>query len=165
MTPLDSPLPSIEVVAKPEGFDDLGGLLALLREAFAYMEGRIDPPSSLHRLDAAGLADKSAAEELILAIRNGELVGCLFAVPRGDLLYLGKVAVKPGLQGQGITRRMMNLAEAGAQSRGLKAFELQTRVELTENHRAFAALGFERVAETSHAGFDRVTSLTYRKAL
>lgn len=155
----------IEVVAAPAGFADWAGLLDLLRECFAYMEGRIDPPSSLHGFDEAKLAAKAAEEDLILAFGDGELAGCLFAVPKGAALYLGKIAVRPALQGRGIARRMMDLAEAGARTRGLTAFELQTRIELTENHAAFAALGFEKVAETAHPGFDRVTSVTFRRLL
>jgi hypothetical protein len=41
--------------------------------------------------------------------------------------------------------------------------ELQTRVELLENHATFAALGFHKVAETAHPGYARPTSLTLRK--
>jgi ribosomal protein S18 acetylase RimI-like enzyme len=155
----------IDVVVKPEGFDDWAGLLALLQAAFATMDGRIDPPSSLHRLDATSLAAKAAQEELVLAFVDGRLAGCLFATPRGDSLYLGKIAVRPGLQGNGLARRMLALAEASAQSRGFKALELQTRVELTENHRTFAALGFAKVGETCHSGFTRPTSLTFRKTI
>src|SRR3546814_1124145 len=104
--------PRIEVLAKPADFDDWTGLLALLRESFAYMEGRIDPLSSLHRLDASKLAVKAMEEELVLAYVDGALAGCLFAAPRGDALYLGKIAVRPGLQGRGLARRMLALAEA-----------------------------------------------------
>jgi len=141
------------------------GLLALLRDAFAYMEGRSDPPASLHLLDAAKLAAKAAEEELVLAFVDGTLAGCLFATPRGNLLYLGKIAVRPGLQGCGLARRMLALAEASARARALVALELQTRVELTENHRAFTALGFVKVGETRHPGCTRTTSLTFRKKL
>jgi GNAT superfamily N-acetyltransferase len=155
----------IDVVVKPEDFDDWVGLLALLREAFASMDGRIDPPSSLHHFDAAKLAAKAAEEELVLAFQDGTLAGCLFAFPRGNDLYLGKIAVRCGLQGKGLARRMLDLVEASARARGLKSLELQTRIELTENHRAFAALGFAKVGETSHPGFARPTSVTFRKSL
>jgi N-acetylglutamate synthase-like GNAT family acetyltransferase len=155
----------IDVVVKPEGFDDWAGLLALLRESFATMEGRIDPPSSLHAFDEEKLKVKAAAEDLLLAFMDGVLAGCLFAVPRGDVLYLSKIAVRPGLQGRGLAQRMMALAQAGARARGFAAFELQTRVELVENHRAFAELGFVKVGETRHPGFTRATSFTFRKAL
>lgn len=46
----------VDVFAKPADFADWDGLLALLRDAFATMDGRIEPPSSLHRFDAAALA-------------------------------------------------------------------------------------------------------------
>src|SRR3546814_2205076 len=77
--------PRIEVLAKPADFDDWTGLLALLRESFAYMEGRIDPLSSLHRLDASKLAVKAMEEErseehtseLQSLMRNSYAVFCL----------------------------------------------------------------------------------------
>jgi GNAT superfamily N-acetyltransferase len=155
----------VQVFAKPADFADWDGLLALLRDAFAYMDGRIDPPSSLHGFDAARLAAKAAEEELVLAFVEGALAGCLFAAPRGEALYLGKIAVRPDLRGRGIARRMFALVEAGARSRGFKALELQARIELTENHQTFAALGFEKVGEGSHPGYTRPTDNNFRKRL
>jgi hypothetical protein len=38
-------------------------------------------------------------------------------------------------------------------------------VELFENHATFRALGFRQVAETRHDGYDRTTSLTFRRTL
>jgi phosphinothricin acetyltransferase len=43
--------------------------------------------------------------------------------------------------------------------------ELQTRVELIENHNTFSALGFEKVAETAHPGYSRPTSITMQRAV
>jgi GNAT superfamily N-acetyltransferase len=152
-------------VRSSEGFADWQELLALLHRAFAYMAARIDPPSSLHRLDAAGLAGKALAERCFLAFRDGRLAGCVFCAPRPDCLYLGKLAVEPALQGQGIGRALIARAEAEARARGLAALELQTRIELAENHAAFARMGFVRTAESAHAGYDRPTSVTMRKVL
>jgi hypothetical protein len=42
--------------------------------------------------------------------------------------------------------------------------ELQTRIELVENHAIFAALGFVETARTAHKGYDRPTTLTFRKS-
>lgn len=148
-----------------DGFSDWEALLALLHRAFAFMDGRIDPPSSLHRLDAAGLAAKAAAEACLLAFRDGRLAGCIFCEPRAGCLYIGKLAVEPAMQGHGIGRALLAAAEAHARARGLPALELQTRVELVENHVAFAAMGFVRTGESAHAGYDRPTSITMRKAL
>ncbi|MDF2233485.1 GNAT family N-acetyltransferase [Albimonas sp. CAU 1670] len=153
-------------------FDDWDGLLDLIRQAFAYMEGRIDPPSSLGRMDAAALKAKAGEETLLLAHAPADgpdgaprLVGCLFAAERPGALYVGKLAVRPDLQGAGVGAALMGAAEALARARGLPALELQTRVELTGNHAAFARMGFVKVGETRHPGYDRATSLTFRKTL
>ncbi len=152
------------VAIRPAGADeDWGAVLALLHRAFAFMEGRIDPPSSLHRLDAAGVAGKAAAERCFLALSQGRLAGCVFCEPRADCLYIGKLAVDPAWQGQGVGRSLMAAAEAEARARGLPALELQTRVELVENHAAFARMGFAKTGETAHAGYGRPTSVTMRR--
>ena len=157
---------SVAVEIRPaDGFAHWDGLLAMLHRAFAYMENRIDPPSSLHRLDAAALAEKAREERCLVAFADGRLAGCVFCDARPDCLYIGKLAVEPALQGVGIGRALMARAEAEARALGMPALELQTRIELVENHAAFAALGFVRTGETAHAGYDRPTSVTMRKLL
>jgi len=137
-------------------------VLALLRRAFAGMARRIDPPSSLDRLDAAGLAQKAGAEICLLADATDAEgpVGCVFAAPSADVLYIGKLAVAPERKGRGIGRALIAACAAEARARGLPALELQTRIELRENHLAFARMGFVKVGETAHPGFDRPTSIT-----
>jgi GNAT superfamily N-acetyltransferase len=157
--------PSPLEIRPADGFADWEELLALLNRAFAVMEGRIDPPSSLHRLDAAGLAAKAGVERCFLAWCGARLAGCVFCAERADGLYVGKLAVDPALQGRGIGRALMARAEAEALALGLPALELQTRVELVENHRTFERLGFVRTGETAHPGHDRPTSVTMRKVL
>jgi hypothetical protein len=79
----------------PANFDDWLGLLALLQAAFAYMDGRIDPPSSLQAMCAEDLRAKAQRERLIVAHHGGQLVGCAFADIRAHCVYVGKVAVPP----------------------------------------------------------------------
>lgn len=146
-------------------FDDWEIVRRLILEAFAYMESRTDPPSSALRLTPETMAADAATGALLLAERAGELVGCLFLQPRPHALYLGKLAVRPDLQGQGIGRRLVDTARAEAMARGLPALELQTRVELVENHAAFRRMGFVETGRTAHPGYDRPTSITMRMAL
>ena len=79
--------------------------------------------------------------------------------------YLSKLAVEADFQRRGILKRMINVMAALARERGLTALTLGTRVELHENHMAFKALGFEQFGTASHPGYDRVTSLSFRKFL
>jgi N-acetylglutamate synthase-like GNAT family acetyltransferase len=154
--------PDIAIRRAPVDFADWEGVRALIVDAFAYMEGRIDPPSSAGRLTPQSMAANAATGALLLAERHGALVGCVFARPKGDALYIGKLAVRPNLHGGGIGRALVAAARAEALTRGLQALELQTRIELIENHAAFARMGFVKTRETAHPGYDRPTSITMR---
>lgn len=153
----------VVVTVAPRDFADWPGLLRLLQTSFAYMDGRIDPPSSLHRLDEPALQAKARDEHLIVARDAGRLVGCAFADVRADVIYVGKLAVAADVRGRGIARALIDAADDLARRFGKPRLELQTRVELVENQRTFEALGFRKVAETAHAGFDRPTSITMQR--
>ena len=155
----------VEVIQGSQGFAQWIKLLELLHAAFAYQNDRIDPPSSLHKLDAESLAQKAGEENLFLAVEDGELLGCAFARVNPSCVYVGKVAVWPARQGQGIGRLLMHAVEGFARGTGKPAMELDTRVELVENHKTFAAFGFVKTADRSHAGYTRTTFITMQKPL
>ena len=144
---------------------DFPQILHLIRESFAYMDARIDPPSSMHRMSVASIAGQAETGEIWLIDGPAEPHACVFLTPQGEVLYLGKLAVAAAARGQGLARRLVALAEARARALGHAALELQTRVELVENHAIFAGMGFHRVAETAHPGYARATSFTWRKAV
>ena len=148
-----------------ESFERWSELLDLIRASFAYMEGRIDPPSSAIRLTVESLAEKARVEIAYAVENEGRLAGCIFLRPETDCLYVGKLAVLPSAQGKGIGRRLLDIAEKTACDLGLPALRLETRIELVGNHSTFAAWGFAKTAEKSHPGFARVTFIEMRKAL
>ena len=137
---------------------DFGQVLRLIQSEFAYMEGRIDPPSSMRDLTEQTLA---AAPE-VWALGDPP-VACMVLTPKDNFLYLGKLAVAAGHRGQGLARRMVALAEERAATLGLDGVELQTRIELVENQQAFRAMGFAETARTAHKGYANPTSITFRK--
>jgi ribosomal protein S18 acetylase RimI-like enzyme len=146
-------------------FDQFEQVLMLLRDAFAYMDDRIDPPSSLHRIDLPALIEKSRTESLIVALSSAEPVGCVFASEQQTGIYLGKLAVGAGYRGRGVARRLIARVESLAVACGKPCVELETRVELVENQRFFKHLGYQKSEENSHAGYNRVTSFRYKKQL
>jgi GNAT superfamily N-acetyltransferase len=143
-------------------FADWEAVRTLIHDAFAYMEGRIDPPSSALRLTPQSMAADAANGALLLAELGSTLVGCVFVRPKQDTLYIGKLAVRPGLHGSGVGKALVAAARAEARALGLGALELQTRIELTENHVVFARMGFMKTGETAHQGYQRSTSITMR---
>ncbi len=147
----------------PTNFSDWPQLLGLVRDSFAYMDSRIDPPSSLKRMGIEEFKAKATEETLIVAEDDSIIVGCAFAALRGDCVYVGKVAVSHSARGKGVARAMFAAAERLARMHGRTFLELQTRIELIENHATFTALGFQKVSESSHPGYSWPTSITMRK--
>ena len=139
----------------------LGDILQLIQTSFAYMEDRIAPPSSMHRLSVPTIAKQCQFGEVWCI--GAPLTACVFLTPKPDCLYLGKLAVASEVRGQGLARILVDHAVDRARALGLAAVELQTRVELVENHAAFTRMGFARTGESAHPGYDRPTSLTMRR--
>ncbi|MEM8813354.1 MAG: GNAT family N-acetyltransferase [Pseudomonadota bacterium] len=88
---------------------------------------------------------------------------CIFLKEQVDSLYVGKMAVSDAMRGRGCARQLIRLAADRARSKRLPVLELETRIELHENHETFRRLGFVKVGEGAHAGFDRPTYIVMRK--
>lgn len=149
----------------PDRFTDWTALHALIMKAFAYMDGRIDPPSSAHRLTPENLREKASVEIGIVAIEDGQLLGCVFCKAEPETLYIGKFAISPKAQGKGLGRLLLTATENLARELGLGTLRLETRIELTNNHAVFGKWGFVKTAENAHAGYDRPTSIEMKKTL
>ncbi len=137
----------------------LGEALDVMCAAFAGMEGRIDPPSSLHELTLEKLSETAQVAEVWVA--GSPVAGTVILTPKGKVLYVGKLAVAEPRTGLG--RALMALAEERAVALGFEWLELESRVELVEVHAVFKALGFREIARTTHEGFLRPTGVLFRK--
>lgn len=87
----------------------------------------------------------------------------MFLTPKYGRLYIGKLAVAPEARGQCLAKALISVAEDRARVLNLPLLELQTRIELTENHVTFRRLGFAVTAEARHPGYDRTTDVTMQK--
>lgn len=143
--------------------EDMGPVLALVQRTFAFMDSKINPPSSMHRLTPEAVAAQAREGEVWVLEDLGTPLACVFLTPMEDRLYLGKLAVDEACRGQGLARQLVEHAVTRARALGFDLLELQVRVELTANQRAFTAMGFEKTGETAHEGFDRPTSLTFAR--
>ncbi len=141
----------------------LRDVLALIQGAFRDHDGRIDPPSSMHRLTLADLSEATRRGE-IWALGHPPRASVILT-PVADALNLSKLAVAADARGQGLARVLVDHAATRARALGFAALELQTRVELIENHTAFQRLGFVRIGEVCHPGFSRPTSIRMRRSV
>lgn len=163
MRSCDPRVPRLTLIQHTNDSSDLDTILTLVKQSFSFMEGRIDPPSSVNRLDIEGISDHCNSGEVWTF--GVPIVACLFLKPKDDALYLGRLAVTENERGKGIGRKLIEHAEIRAGVHDKHFLELFTRIELTENHRLFAQYGFEKTDEVAHAGFARPTYIIMRKAL
>ena len=141
----------------------LAQVLRLIQTSFAYMTGRIDPPSSMHQLTVSALA-QMARDSSVLALGD-PVAACLVAKPLPHALYLGKIAIASDLRGRGVLRALLGRSEELARSLSLSRLELQVRIELVENQKVFGKCGFVETARNAHPGYDRATEITMQKLL
>lgn len=138
-------------------------VLTLVQQAFAFMETRINPSSSMHRLTVEAIKEHCTSGEVwTLGERPA---ACVFLRAKETCLYMGKLAVRQDRRGQGLARQLVELAERRAKAKGFSVLELETRIELVENHATFGRFGFVKTGEGTHHGFDRPTYIVMQKAL
>ena len=149
------------VRALEPGDEALVTTLELIKSSFAFMAGLIDPPSSVERLTLKKL--KTMAEVGRVLVIGKPVIACVVATPLTHALYLGKIAVDPSMRGQGLVRTLIEKCETLAEDLGKNCLELQVRIELVQNEKMFAKLGFIKVSDDCHLGYDRVTEITMQK--
>jgi GNAT superfamily N-acetyltransferase len=136
--------------------DRLDELLALMHGAFGALA--IDPPSSALKETLADIAARAASQTVLIAQAQGRLAGSVFLLPKGDALYVSRLAVAAAWRGQGIGRALMDAARAEARRTGACRLTLRTRIALADNVAFFRRLGFVIVSEETHPGYCAPTS-------
>lgn len=122
--------PSAAVTADEEGVrieplrpDDAGEVLTVQRAAFvseAQLYGSAETPPLTQTLDQveAELVDADGW----VARRHGRLVGVIRTREQDDTLLIGRIAIAPDQQGQGLGRRLLEAAESHSTARVAELF-------------------------------------------
>ena len=111
-------------------------------------------------VDAAFAAiDADPRNELLVAVRDGEIVGTcqLTFIPglsRGgaERMLIEAVRIRSDLRGRRLGRELIEWTVARARARGCRIVQLTTDKRRTDAHRFYASLGFE----ASHEGMKLV---------
>ncbi|WP_223626107.1 GNAT family N-acetyltransferase [Microbacterium sp. EST19A] len=120
---------------------DAGEVLTVQRAAFvseAAIYGSVDMPPLTQTL--AELEAELRSESGFVARLDGRLVGAIRFVERDGLLLIGRIAIAPDMQGEGIGRMLLDAAE---QSSGADVAELFTGSLSEANLRLYEACGYE----------------------
>jgi ribosomal protein S18 acetylase RimI-like enzyme len=97
-----------------------------------------------------------AAGQVWVVDDSGALAAILVLEEQPDCFLLDNIAVRPGQQGRGHGRVLLDFAEAEAIRRGWDAITLYTNALMTANIAIYAARGYVEQERRREKGFDRV---------
>lgn len=130
-----------EIVIAPISDADAGEVLTVQRAAFvseAAIYGSVDMPPLTQTLSE--LEAELRSESGFTARIGGRLVGAIRYVEDGDLLLIGRIAIAPDMQGEGIGRRLLDAAERASDA---EFAELFTGSLSEANIRLYTSCGYE----------------------
>lgn len=102
------------------------------------------------RTDAGKIQEmiEDSSSHIELALKNGELVGCVYLKNEKSVLYIGMLTVNPTLQNHGLGKILLNRIEKIALSWGLKTIRMNVislRQELIDY---YERRGYKRTGRT-----------------
>ncbi|MBV9286753.1 MAG: GNAT family N-acetyltransferase [Hyphomicrobiales bacterium] len=133
--------------------------------AFAAQSRATRPPSSALGETAGSIAGKLEAGGGFGAFADGAPVAVALFRIEGETMQIARVATLPSWRGKGLARELIARCEAAARAAGLRRMSLRVRLELPENERFFASLGFGRRRVEAHQGYDRPTTAVMEREL
>ena len=143
--------------ATPEDADPIRDLVHAAYEGYTPLLGRTPIPMLADYHEAVRVHD-------VWVVDDGDagIVGVIELIPHPDHLYIENVAVSPVRQGEGLGRRLLQLAEQEARNRGVPALGLLTNERYTWNIALYERCGYVETHRTPHLGSDLVH---FRKTL
>jgi N-acetylglutamate synthase-like GNAT family acetyltransferase len=145
--------------------EDISRILYVIKTAFAEQRGKVEPPSSAERKTVEIIeAELQTANALVIESKN-EVIACVFYQPKGDSIYVDRLAVLPEFRKQGIGEMLMFKVEKLAIELGFKKLSLSVRIELKDQQEYYSKMGYKISAYKSHKGFQEPTYVVMKKLL
>ncbi|RYY82707.1 MAG: N-acetyltransferase [Chitinophagaceae bacterium] len=133
---------------------DIPALIALLNSAYrgdAARQGwthEADLIAGEQRTDADELSEKLAkGTMLVYKQRGGDIDACVYLEPKADELYLGMLSVRPSLQGSGLGKILLKVAEEHARNSACLAIVMTVISVRTELLEWYQRLGYQETGD------------------
>jgi GNAT superfamily N-acetyltransferase len=132
---------------------DADALAACMDAAYADYAARIPdlPPV------AADCAGEIAKHQVWVAEIDGNIIGGLVLIPEEAFMRLANVAVHPDHKGTGLGRALITHAETESLTQGYQELRLTTHVDMPENVRLYAHLGWAQLGRSGRKIFMKKT--------
>jgi len=146
--------------------NDAQAISDLLLEAFGEFESEYMPGAFEYTTPGVEIIRGRFDEGPIWVAMDGDLmVGTVSGLPEPDRFYIRSMAVKPGVQGRGIGKKLLDLLEAHAREKGFEKLYLYTTFVLPAAHRLYEKNGFYILRETPPDEWFDMPGLEMEKAL
>jgi GNAT superfamily N-acetyltransferase len=132
-----------DVSIRPISPDDAGEVMTLQRAAFvqeAQIYGSIEMPAFSQTLDA--VTAELAGNDGCVAHIGPRMVGAVRARHDGDLLLIGRIAIAPDVQGEGVGSQLLAAVEERGRELGCTEAELFTGSLSEANLRLYEREGY-----------------------
>jgi len=147
---------------RPIAPDERPAVLSLVRRAYAEFEPYLEPDRWIRmNTNLAGVVAPAAEGLLLVAVRNGELVGTVTYLPPGPRSYgyvptewavIRVLAVDRAARGHGIGRRLVADCLHRATADGVPAVGLHTAAMMHAARALYQSAGFTPRREFEHLG-------------
>lgn len=142
--------------AKPE---DAPCLAELVNAAYGHYVERL---GFTPRPMTEDYAEVVREKRVLVAERDGQIIGLLVLVTDDGSFFVDNVAVDPALRGTGVGRSLLERAEAEALAAGHQSIHLYTAAGMTENLALYERIGY---AEYDRRSVGRAVLVFLRKPL
>ncbi|GAB2472779.1 hypothetical protein GCM10027030_04120 [Luteococcus sediminum] len=126
---------------------DAPAMLQVIHEAFGARPA-VDPPAAALSDTVADIEQRLRQAPGILALRDGQVIGCLLTSIDGPVGRLHRVSVRPSARTRGVAAQMVRGAGDVFGELGVRCVELLCRKEFPETRRWWVEHGFSQVGLT-----------------
>lgn len=128
--------------------------------AYAEYRGVLVPESGVFSESLEEIRDELARDGGVIVEQDGEPVACArFAVAADrSHLYIGRLAVLPGIRRRGVARAMLLWLEDRARTLALPEVQLGVRLALQSNIRLYESAGYVVVGYEDRPEFGRISA-------
>ena len=145
---------------------DSQGISDLLLEAFGEFKSEYTPGAFDYTTPGVEIVCGRFEEGPIwVAIDGDVMAGTVSGLPEPDRFYIRSMAVKPGMQGRGIGKKLLDLLEGHARELGFEKLYLYTTFVLPAAHRLYEKNGFYILRETPPDEWFEMPGLEMEKIL
>lgn len=152
------------LIIRPVRVEDAGEVMTLQRAAFvqeAQIYGTADMPALTQTLDE--VRSELRENDGCVAVLGGRMVGAVRARHDGAMLLIGRLAIAPDMQGEGIGTALLSAVEDRGRDLGCRTAELFTGSRSEANIRLYERCGYRQAERVP--GEDGTEQVFLRKAL